>query len=132
MPSPSRQDSHETVFNRTSAVIKDILHRLIDLARSREAITEREMMTNIMLATLNEIFPMLEHIKCLAFIITSGEPNSDLAREFGVEYLAGDFLVEVDGIVESLRHVRCWLITGLITPAGMIDALGGLLGSLPF
>jgi hypothetical protein len=90
------------------------------------------MMTNIMLATLNEIFPMLEHIKCLAFIITSGEPNSDLAREFGVEYLAGDFLVEVDGIVESLRHVRCWLITGLITPAGMIDALDGLLGSLPF
>jgi hypothetical protein len=132
MPSPSRQDSHETVFNRTSAVIKDILHRLIDLARSREAITEREMMTNIMLATLNEFFPMLEHIKCLAFIITSGEPNSDLAREFGVEYLAGDFLVEVDGIVESLRHVRCWLITGLITPAGMIDALDGLLGSLPF
>ncbi|OGE52680.1 hypothetical protein PENARI_c009G04679 [Penicillium arizonense] len=132
MPSPSRQDSHETVFNRTSAVIKDILHRLIDLARSREAITEREIMTNIMLATLNEIFPMLEHIKCLAFIITSGEPNSDLAREFGVEYLAGVFLVEVDGIVESLRHVRCWLITGLITPAGMIDALYGLLGSLPF
>lgn len=132
MPSSSRQDSHETVFNRTSAVIKDILHKLIDLALSREAITERELMTNIMLTTLNEIFPMLEHIKCLVFIIASGEPNSDLAREFGVEYLANEFLVEVDEVVESLSKIRAWLITGFITPAGMIDALDGLLGSLPF
>ncbi|KAJ6071387.1 hypothetical protein N7499_009401 [Penicillium canescens] len=132
MPSSSRQDSYETVLNRTSAVIKDILYRLIDLSRSREAITEREVMTNIMLAALNEIFPMFEHIKCLAFVIKCGEPNSDIAREFGVEYLAGDFLVEVDEVVESLRNVRSWLITGVITPAGMIDALYGLLGSLPF
>lgn len=132
MPSSNRQDSHETVFNRTSAVIKDILHRLIDLARSREAITERELMTNIMLTTLNEIFPMLEHIKCLAFIIASGEQNSELAREFGIEHLASEFLVEVDGVVESLSNIRSWLITGLVTPAGMIDALDGLLDSLPF
>jgi hypothetical protein len=131
MPSSNRHDSHEIVFNRTSAAIKDILHRLIDLARSREAIAERELMTNVMLTTLNEIFPMLEHIKCLAFIIASGEPNSELAREFGVEYLAGEFLDEVDEVVESLSNIRSWLITGLTTPAGMIDALDGLLGSLP-
>ncbi|KAJ5757746.1 uncharacterized protein N7511_006440 [Penicillium nucicola] len=116
-----RNESYETVFDRTSMVIKDIMTILINRAGSDGAITDRQMTTNIMLITMNELFPLLEHMKCLAHLIGTVNPYGRISRTFGVDYL-----------LETLRNVRIWLISGEITPVGIMVGLEGILGSLPF
>jgi hypothetical protein len=132
MATQFRDETYETVFERSSMVIKDILCSLIHLAHSDDAITERQMTTTMMLTSMTQIFPILECLKELAGRVASEEPDCDLAAELGVEYLSYHFRCEVNEVVESLAYVRAWLITGTMTPRGLVAGLRGIHDTLPF